>query len=413
MRHVNNGILLKIGRNCHMVEYSAEGNDFSTSTYSVDAHRPRSESVVAKLTVHRSWMLFSSVLVLAIVAAPGVFGQLPPLQTPPPGWGQVPQGTGACSVEKSCADLAPEMIQKALGRSPLESEIRELSQTLSGRNSSGGMRTADWVAKAFRGAGADEVHTEKLGAHDPFASVVAQVRGREHPDEYVLLVGPLDIERPGRAQNADNVAVLIDAVRVLHTSGSIPRRSIRFVVFAEEPNSVNGRSTSEWAYIRAHYRDLDKIEAVVAINAAGSSLDGFSLGDRPEMLPAVRDALAPLTPIGIRNFTEALNLKAPLAPFWLMGIPTLEATSEPGVERQGHAGSSPAASRPVQLQRLKRGVAVAAITAYALADSEARIGTRRSRVEVERSIRSQGLEPQLKSIGLWSKWQSTDATGSH
>ena len=28
---------------------------------------------------------------------------------PPPGFGQVPQGTGACSVEKSCADLAPMM----------------------------------------------------------------------------------------------------------------------------------------------------------------------------------------------------------------------------------------------------------------------------------------------------------------
>ena len=39
----------------------------------------------------------------------GTPAQIPPLK-PPPLATQVPQGSGACSVEKSCADLAPQMI---------------------------------------------------------------------------------------------------------------------------------------------------------------------------------------------------------------------------------------------------------------------------------------------------------------
>jgi hypothetical protein len=315
-------------------------------------------------------------------------------------------------VEKSCADLAPAMIKKALGPSPLESQIRDLSQILRGRNSANGTSAAAWVAEAFRSAGADEVHTEKLGLPDPYASVVAEVRGREHPDEYVLLLAPLDIDSRDRAQIADNVAALIDAVRVLHTSGSIPRRSIRLIVFLAESNSLNGQTASQWAYIRKNSADLDRIAAAVAINAAGGPLDGFSLGDRPEMLAAVRNALAPLRPLGIRNFTEAVNIQAPLSPFWLEGIPTLAAISEPAAKQHRGADSSAAAIHLAQIRRLKRGVAVAAVAAYALADAETRIGSKRSRSEVERSIQSQGLEPQLKSSGLWSKWQLAQAAES-
>ena len=52
---------------------------------------------------------------------------------PPKGFGQVPQGTGACSVEKSCADLAPMMIKSAEGPSPLEENLRTLTDSIGGR----------------------------------------------------------------------------------------------------------------------------------------------------------------------------------------------------------------------------------------------------------------------------------------
>ena len=89
--------------------------------------------------------------------------QIPPVK-PAPLSQQVPQGSGACSVEKSCADLAPAMIQSAMGPSPLEENLRYLTDTIGGRvtGTPSADRAADWGVQAFRHAGVDDVHTEKF-----------------------------------------------------------------------------------------------------------------------------------------------------------------------------------------------------------------------------------------------------------
>jgi hypothetical protein len=104
---------------------------------------------------------FRSVLFLsAVILFPvGAFAQIPPLKSPPL---QVPTGAGTCSVEKSCADLVPAMIQSALGPSPLEENLRYLSDTIGGRvtGSPAANRAAGWAVEALRRAGVDEVHTD-------------------------------------------------------------------------------------------------------------------------------------------------------------------------------------------------------------------------------------------------------------
>jgi hypothetical protein len=70
------------------------------------------------------------------------------------------------------------------------------------------------------------------------------------------------------------------------------------------------------------------------------------------------------------------------------------------------------ATNPANLQQLKRGVAVTAVTAYALADAESRIGPRQSPSRAKRSIDSMALESQLKAAGLWDEWLSFNAATS-
>src|ERR1700728_590079 len=71
---------------------------------------------------------------------------------PPAGFGQVPQGAGSCSVEKSCADLAPLMIQSAEGASPLEENLRMLTDSIGGRvtGSLSAVRAVAWGVDAMR-----------------------------------------------------------------------------------------------------------------------------------------------------------------------------------------------------------------------------------------------------------------------
>ena len=79
-------------------------------------------------------------------------------------------------------------------------------------------------------------------------NVVAEIRGREKPDEFVLLGAHLDSWDlgTGALDNGCNVALVIDAARVIHASGVIPRRSIRFVLFTGEEQGMLG----SWAWAR-------------------------------------------------------------------------------------------------------------------------------------------------------------------
>ncbi len=363
-------------------------------------------------------IFFAYVIALLVFCALPVrsFAQLPQLQAPP-SWGKVPQGSGACSVEKSCADLAPGMIRDALGASPLEQNIRALERMLSDSRdgSPAGVQAEAWTEEALRKAGADEVRVERIGLGDSIGIVEAEIRGREFPRDYVLIAAPLVQSGVARIGAAENVAVPIDAVRVIHASGNVPRRSIRFVFFPAGQTS-DGKFAAEWAYVRQHRADIDRIAAVVAIDAASGPLDGYSLGCRPGMLGGVRQALEPLGPLGIRSFSEGVQVDAATTPFWLEGVPTLVATAAGGGAAAGDSrrgGAAQGSLDATELEQLKRAVAVAAVTAYALADSEVRIGVRRSPAEVQHSIESLGIEAQLKAAGLWDQWQSLQRQENH
>src|SRR6202795_1556282 len=103
-------------------------------------------------------LLFCSRLLFAFVT----LAQIAPVKPAP--LSQQLQGTGTCSVEKSCAELAPVMIQSALGPSPLEENLRYLTDTIGGRvtGSPAADRAVGWAVEALHHAGVDEVHTEKF-----------------------------------------------------------------------------------------------------------------------------------------------------------------------------------------------------------------------------------------------------------
>lgn len=364
-----------------------------------------------------------SVCILAIsasiVASGGAWAQLPPVQSPP-GWGQVPQGTGACSIEKSCADLAPGMIRAALGASSISirKNARALAAILSSHISASSVnaRAAEWAVEAFRRAGADEVHIEKFGVSDQFENVVAEIRGRDKPQDYVLLAAVLGDSGTDPLRAAENAAVLVDAVRVIHNTGSIPRRSIRFALFAAAPAGDRGEDAQlagVWAYVRTHRADLDHIATAVSPGQAHGALEGFSLGARPDTLAPVQQALIPLLSLGIRKFTQQVRIPSATTPFWLEGIPTLVAIASRANAPPNQAVHLSTKTQPVGissavLRDLKRRVAVAAVAAYALADAEARIGPRQSHANVEESITSMNLTPKLRHSADLAEWKSVD-----
>jgi carboxypeptidase Q len=513
--------------------------------------------------MRRNLVSLAFVASLVFCCAP-VFGQIPPVK-PAPLSKQLPQGTGACSVQASCAEAAPAMVQSAIGASPLAENLRYLTDSVGGRvtGSAAADRAASWGVQAFRNAGVDEVHTERftipvswsegntrveilspepfpvhlvsigwspatpeggitadivdagMGDDAGFAkagaaakgaivlvhsellvtwddlineydvdrvvidhalnagaaaifwmstrpnlllyrhnlsingeiermpqavvaredaeriarflaagqkvrahfdmpnhvggpveseNVVAEIRGREKPDEFVLLGAHLDSWELGTGALDDgcNVAMLIDAARVIHASGAVPRRSIRFALFTGEEEGMLGSA----AYAHGHRAELDRMVAAVIFDSGVGAITGYSLGGRKDVEVAVREALEPIQVLGVKNFTFDAGMDTDNFDFILEGVPTLEAIQEPANYMLNYHAASDTFDK-VDIPELKRHVAIAALTAYALADRDERIGPRQSRAETEKLLGETGLDKELKDCGFWPLWENS------
>ncbi|HEV2298048.1 MAG TPA: M20/M25/M40 family metallo-hydrolase [Candidatus Acidoferrales bacterium] len=475
---------------------------------------------------------------------------------------KVPQGTAGCRVDRPCAEVAPEIIKSALGASPLENNLRQLTDVIGGRvtGSSAADKAVDWAVAAFRNAGVDEVHTEKFtipvgwaagraqlevlspnpfpvhlvsagwspatprggitanvvdvgtGDEAGFAragasvknaivlvhtstlrtwddleneyikqpaivsravnasaaailwmstrpymllyrhslslsgelaplpeaivaredaeriarliasgapikvrldlpdritgpadseNVVAEIRGREKPDEFVILGAHVDSWELGTGALDDgcNAAMVIDAARAIRASGSLPRRSIRFILFTGEEQGMLG----SWAYARAHRDELDKMDAAIIFDSGDGRVTGYSLGGRKDIADAVRAALLPLVSFGPFQNTFDAGADTDNFDFLLEGVPTLEATQEPDDYMMNYHASSDTFDK-VDFAQLKQNEAVAAVTAYAIADLDDRLGPRQTRAQIEQLMRATGLDQQLKKMGAWDLW---------
>ena len=506
-------------------------------------------------------MLGSALLILALLLlAPPAPAQIPQPKPAP----LAPSAPGGCSVEKSCAEIAPEMIKSALGPSSLEENLRYLTDTIGGRvtGSPAAHKAAAWAIEAFERAGVNEVHTQKftmplgwseghtrveilapvsfpvhlvsnawtpptpaggieaevvdvgmgddqgfrkagtaakgaivlihskplvtwndlLGEYSfgpveralksgavaifwmssrpslllyrhtltvdgqleklPQATiaredaeriarflasgqkvrvqfdapnkitgpveaenVVAEIKGHEKPEEFVLLGAHLDSWElgTGALDNGSNAALVIDAARVIHSSGTLPRRSIRFVLFTGEEEGLLGSA----AYAHAHRAELDRMVAAVIFDSGIGRTTGYSLGGRKDILPALREVLEPLASLGVRDHTFDAGMDTDNFDFLLEGVPTLVANQDPANYMLNYHAASDTFDK-VDIAELKRNVAIATVTAYAVADSKNRIGPRLSRPEIEQLLKDTGLEDEMKSSAFWPYWQKSE-----
>jgi carboxypeptidase Q len=234
-------------------------------------------------------------------------------------------------------------------------------------------------------------------------NVVAEIRGREKPDEFVLLGAHLDSWELGTGALDDgcNAVVVIDAARVLRAAGGIPRRSIRFVLFTGKEQGLLGSQ----AYARAHREELDRMIAAVIFDRGDGKVTGYTLSGRKDALPAVREVLSPLRQLGVTDFTLDASTDTDNFDFVLEGVPTLVANQEPLSYMLNYHAASDTFDK-VDIPAVKKEVAIAALTAYALAEREEQVAPRQTRAEIERLMKETGLEEEMKLQGLWAPWES-------
>ena len=134
----------------------------------------------------------------------------------------------------------------------------------------------------------------------PSANVIGELRGRERPDEIVVIGGHIDSWDVGQGAHDDGAGsvTMMQALTTLRRLGLVPRRTIRVVLFTNEENGLAGGRT----YAKDHAAELSSTVFALEADSGGFAPRGFQLQARPDAIDRIRsrvsDIASLLRPLG-------------------------------------------------------------------------------------------------------------------
>jgi carboxypeptidase Q len=197
-------------------------------------------------------------------------------------------------------------------------------------------------------------------------NVVAEIRGRELPDEVVVLGGHIDSWDVGQGAMDDGGGSVAawEAVRLIRTLGLQPRRTIRVVLWTNEENGGRGALS----YRDSHAAQLDQHALAIESDNGTFSPRGFRFSGSDAALARLKQIEPLLAPIGAGQVKkEPDSPEADVAPLVERGVPGLgldvDATRYFWFHHSG--GDTLDKLDPAELARC---VAALAVMAYVVAD---------------------------------------------
>jgi len=134
-------------------------------------------------------------------------------------------------------------------------------------------------------------------------NTIGEIRGKEKPDEVVILGAHLDSWDLGQGStdNGTGSCVVLEAARILGKlakEGVQPRRTIRFILFTGEEEGLKGSQ----AYVKAHKDELPKISLCLVHDTGPGKVIGMGLQGREVIKPIFERELVSLKPLGVGEF---------------------------------------------------------------------------------------------------------------
>lgn len=231
------------------------------------------------------------------------------------------------------------------------------------------------------------------------SNVIAELPGREKPDEWLIVGAHLDSwdYGTGAQDNGAGCAMVLDAARAIAESGRKPRRSIRFALWGGEEQGLLGST----AYVRAHAAELAKCVAVLNTDNGAGHPRGWKVEGRTDLAAALKPiSESLLMNLGGNGISQDTSFDTDHGPFMLEGVPALNLWVDMSGYGAVHHKSSDTIDK-VDAHNLAAGTAIIAVTAYAIADNLRPIAPRLDRPAVTEIIRQAKLETFLKDIGAW------------
>lgn len=201
------------------------------------------------------------------------------------------------------------------------------------------------------------------------ANVIAELCGRERPEQIVLIGGHLDSWDVGQGAHDDGggCVTAMEALRILRALDLRPRRTIRVVLFTNEENGLAGGRT----YARDHVAELSRHVAAIEADAGTFQPTGFAVDHRdPQTLSLVAGRLVRvlrlLEPLGATEVRTG-HSGADISPMKPSGVVLLGQCVDMTHYFDVHHTHADTLDK-VALEDLNRNVAAMAVVAYVLAD---------------------------------------------
>ena len=173
------------------------------------------------------------------------------------------------------------------------------------------------------------VLTPKMLPDVESANVIAEIRGRERPDEVVLIGGHLDSWDlgTGAIDDGSGAAMVMETLRLLKELGIQPKRTIRGVLFMNEENGLRGGhryfdNAAKREEVHKHIAAIETDAGAAPPVAFITTLEGAAL-ERIQSRARVLSRIAPI------QFTSSKHTGADTSPLTDAGVPGFGLVPDP------------------------------------------------------------------------------------
>jgi Peptidase family M28 len=202
-------------------------------------------------------------------------------------------------------------------------------------------------------------------------NVIGEIRGREKPDEVVVIGGHLDSWDPGTGaiDDASGVGITMAAGELIGRLKRAPRRTVRVIAFCNEEQGLYGGRV---------YADLnkDQVEAQQLVSESdfgAGRVYAFRAGTSPEAQPVIEQIASVLAPLGIAYETGEGDAGPDVGPIAALGAPWAQLAQD-GTDYFDYHHTANDTLDKVDAKALDQQAAAYAVMAYLAADSAVDFG---------------------------------------
>ncbi len=228
-------------------------------------------------------------------------------------------------------------------------------------------------------------------------NVVAEIRGREKPDEWILIGAHLDSwdEGTGAQDNGTGCAMVLEAARAIAQLNAPPRRSIRFVLWGGEEQGLLG----SMAYVHQHASEMN--QCIVALNTslgAGHPI-GWTIRGNNDLKNAISPLAESLSGLSGGRLKAEVKFEelSDWGTFLLAGIPTLDLWVDLTPYWEIHHKPSDTFDK-IDAHNLATGAAMVAVTAYLIAEQPTPISQHLDQTAVDKVLQDAGVYETVRDL---------------